>query len=107
VGGARMTTMRLNWVSTNYPKDRFFVKGTELATALCGAHSRFQICETRILTDDKEFPYGERFDIRDAATVSDAESKAGVRPKIIKTFFDVDDAIAYCMANDPAPNYDD
>jgi hypothetical protein len=97
----------LNWRGLDYPKDKFFHKGTELAYALCGAHSRFQIVETRCFTDDPQDRYGLHFCVRDAATVSDAQVREGKRPAIARTFEDLDEAIAWCQANDPFIDFDE
>lgn len=91
----------LNWKSTNYDQSKFFHKGTELAVALCGGYSRFQICETRIMTNDTEYPYDLDYRVRDAATVSDAEVREGKRPEVVASFSDLDEAIAFCMERDP------
>lgn len=92
----------LDWRSSNYDKAKVLVKGTELATALCGAHSRFQICDVRAYDPDSATYTGHAYHVRDAGTVTMREVAAGVRPAIVEHFGDnLDAAIAYCMANDP------
>lgn len=85
----------LNWkfiTPSNSPK--FMVNGTELNQALCGNNSRFAIVEVRAY--DASMNADRRYVVRDAATVSDAEIKAGIRPKIVANFNYEDEAINYC-----------
>lgn len=90
----------LNWrtiTPANHPA--FLVKGTELAAALCGAHSRFQIVEVRTRSADG-FPDRE-YCVRDASKITLEEVRAGKRPPIVGTTGDLDQAIAACMKYDP------
>lgn len=86
----------LNWrnvTPSNSPQ--FLVKGTELNNALCGKLNRFQICEVR--SYDAQRNADRQYIVRDAETISDAAVRAGVRPKIVARFADLDEAINYCM----------
>ena len=87
--------MELNWQSltpSNSPK--LMVKGAELNQAVCRLHnSRYAIVEVRIYDINRHADTG--YSIRDAATVSDAEVKAGKRPKQIAYFNYEDDAINF------------
>lgn len=85
----------LNWQTiTPSSSPRFLIRGTEMAAALCGHWNRFQIVETR--TYDGQHS-GTRYDVRDAATVSDADVKAGKRPAIVAWFDNPDDAVIFCQ----------
>lgn len=75
-------------IPSNHPK--FMVKGTELATLVCGQYSRFQICEHRCY-DIAGFA-DRNYAVRDAQTVTDAEVKQGIRPKIIARFNTLEEA---------------
>jgi hypothetical protein len=66
---------------------------TFLSVALCGEHSQFQICEIRCL--DADGNPDRRYAIRDAETVSDADVRAKIRPKIVAWRTTVDEAIAF------------
>ena len=99
-----MSALRWHTV-TGSRADNFMVKGTELSVALCGAHSRFQLCEIRAY--DAERNADRTYAIRDADTVTDAERKVGKRPSIVAWESDLDAAIAYCERLDPVPVYDD
>jgi hypothetical protein len=84
----------LNWKTvTGAANPKFLVKGTELSVTLCGEHSRFQICEIRCL--DADGNPDRRYAIRDAETVSDADVRAKIRPKIVAWLARVDEAIAF------------
>lgn len=95
----------LNWFS-NYDPAKVLHKGTELATALCGAHSRFQICDVRAFDAESETYTGHVYCARDAATVTLAQTAEGVRPAIVARFDDLDEAIAYCQTHDPADDWE-
>jgi hypothetical protein len=85
----------LDWrtkVSSMDPK--FMVKGTELATAMCGQNGRFQICEVRALDADR-MP-GVRYRVRDALTVSDQDVRDGKRSEIVQDVATLDEAVAFC-----------
>jgi len=93
----------LDWHTSDYDRAKVLHKGTELATALCGAHSRFQICDIRAYDPESDTYTGHTFSVRDAATVNMAQIAAGIRPSIVANFGDdLDAAIAYCVTNDPA-----
>jgi len=92
----------LDWHSSNYDPAKVLHKGTELATALCGAHSRFQICDVRAYDEESKTYTGHVYSVRDASTVNMKQIAEGVRPSIVEHFKDLDEAIAYCTANDPA-----
>lgn len=87
--------MELNWrtlTPSNSPK--FMVKGTELNQALCRLHnSRYAIVEVRRYDQNGHADRG--YSIRDATTVSDADVKAGKKPKQIAYFDYEDDAINF------------
>lgn len=81
--------MNLNWQYVTDPRDpKFKVKGTRIAQAVCGFRSRFAIVELRT------YDFGVVYGIADAETVSDADVKAGVRPRIVKWFDNLEDAVA-------------
>ena len=89
----------LNWrtiTSSNNPD--FLTKGTEVSVALCGAHSRFQICEIR--SYDKNNNPGFSYFVRDAQTVSLKQVREGIRPAIVEKFSDLEKAILFCEKND-------
>lgn len=85
----------LNWRTVTTSTDRrFLIKGTELSTAICGKHSRFQICEIRRIAADG---FSDRvYAVRDADTVTDAQVKAGERPAIVKWFDSDQEAEIWC-----------
>ena len=87
----------LNWRSVTNSNDcKFMVKGTELAVAIVpGTFSRFQVCEVR--SYDKDNHADGRYLVRDAHTVSDAEVKAGVRPRIVANVATLDEALKFCQ----------
>ena len=91
-----MMATALNWKSSDYDRAKVLHKGTELATAIYGQFSRFQICDVRSYDADSRTYTGHVYSVRDAHTVNDAEVKAGVRPKVVASFEDLDAAIAYC-----------
>ena len=79
------------------------VRGTELEVCFpAGFLSRFAIYSVRTVQwirdrDHWNGGYGEydvRYRVRDAFTVSDADVKAGVRPKIFGEYATLDDALA-------------
>lgn len=73
----------LSWrtiTPSNNPK--FTVKGTELAQAIVpGTNSRFAIVEVRTIDADRFLSV--TYYVRDAKTVSDAEVRDGIKPKIV------------------------
>lgn len=91
----------LNWRSSEYDPSKVLHRGTELATSLCGAHSRFQICDVRAYDPDSKTYTGHTYAVRDAATVTLAQVADGVRPSVVGWFEDLDEAITYCQTNDP------
>ena len=78
---------------------QFLQSGVELAAAFVpGTSHRFQLCEIRIATRDGQIMVPDReVVVRDAANVSDADIREGIRPKIIGRFASADEAIAFCM----------
>lgn len=86
----------LAWRTVTHSQDsRFMVTGTELSRAIVpGTMSRFQICEVR--SRDSEGHADRRYAIRDAATVTDAEVREGVRPRIVEWFPDELAALEWC-----------
>ncbi len=90
----------LQWTTvTDSRSSKFFVKNTELATALVRPRCRYQICEMRTYDPSAEWPYGERYEVRDAHSVSDADIKAGVRPHIVFRASTFDEIVAFCENN--------
>lgn len=80
---------QLNWnYVTDYRDPKFMVKGTRIAQAVRGFQSRFALVEVR--TRDHGVTYG----ISDAETVSDAEVKVGVLPKIVKWSDDAEELLS-------------
>lgn len=82
---------------SNSPK--YMVKGTELNQAIVpGYLSRYAIVEVRTYDADRHADRG--YSIRDANTVSDADVKAGKKPKQIAFFNFEDDALNYIKCLD-------
>lgn len=95
-----MRALSLKWNSVTSVYDpKYNVKGTEIANALCGGHSRYQICEVR--KRDADGFMAVDYVVRDAHTVSDAQVKDGVRPAIVGRTDDVEKAVEFCLKNDP------
>jgi hypothetical protein len=84
-----------NVTKSNDPK--FLVKGTELNTKVCGRLSRYQLCEIRSY-EDNGFP-DRIYYVRDAHTISDADIRDGVRPKIVATFKTQNEAMNFIENN--------
>ena len=88
-----------NWrtvTGSNHPK--FMVKGTELSVCLApDTRSRFQLCEVR--SYDATGQADRRYLVRDAHTVSDAEVKAGIRPRVVANCATLDEALNYVRQN--------
>lgn len=78
-------------IGSNNPK--FMVKGHELAVTFYKSH-RFAIYEVRTLEADGYCSTAYR--VRDAHTVSDAEVREGVRPKVVGERLTWDEAVALC-----------
>lgn len=80
---------------------QFLTKGAELACAVVPNTShRFMICEVRTIKRiGGEFEFDRQYCVRDAASVSDAEVRNGVRPHIVARFDEPDAAVAYCLAH--------
>ena len=87
----------LKWHSLNYKPQDYFVKGTELTQALAGSNKRYALIEVRCY--DKDCNAELLYRVRDAATVSDEQVKAGVRPKVVFESLDYDEALNYCKNN--------
>lgn len=84
----------LNWhtvTGSNSPK--FMVKGTILATALCGQNSRYKLSEIRCY--DAEGHADRRYTVADAEAISDVEVKAGKRPPMVARFNDYSEALEF------------
>jgi hypothetical protein len=82
------------------------VRGTELEVSIpAGFLSRFAIYSVRRMewVSDPTLPAGGiwahdvSYRVRDAATISDAEVKAGVRPKIVGEFKTLEEAEAFML----------
>lgn len=86
------------WRTVTHSQDpRFLVRGTELSVMIVpDTLSRFQLCEVRTYDRGEVFPHGRRYAVRDAATVTDAQVREGVRPAIVKWFPDELAAIEWC-----------
>jgi hypothetical protein len=92
-----MSAPILSWRGLPYSRDAFLTKGTELAFAYVpGTLSRFAIYETRGGRDEHGHPTLV-YRLRDAATVSDADLRAGKRPSVIGTFSEPDEAAAEAL----------
>lgn len=91
----------LSFRALPYPRDKFLVRGTELAVAVvAGTLSRFAVYEVRTLCGPSAaMQYDRAYMVRDAATVSDEAVRAGQRPKVVARFDDERDAEAFCVAN--------
>jgi hypothetical protein len=75
-------TANLEWQTLAVPPGHELVKGTEIAMAYVpGTQKRFAVCETRTVEQDRSL--GMCYRLRDAATVSDADIRSGIRAKII------------------------
>jgi hypothetical protein len=87
-----MSAPILSWRGLPYSRDAFLTKGTELAFAYVpGTLSRFAIYETRGGRDEHGYPTLV-YRLRDSATVSDADLRAGKRPSVVGTFSEPDEA---------------
>jgi len=87
-----LSAVSLAWRSLPYDPAKFLVKGTEIAQAIVpGTLSRFAIVETRALDETRVPTLVYR--LRDAQTVSDAEIKAGHRPRIVGVFDEPEKAV--------------
>lgn len=87
----------LDWRSLPYKSGADLVKGTELAVALVpGTLSRFAIYETRGI-DEARLPCLV-YRLRDAETVSDADVRQGVRPRIVGTYAEPEQAISAALS---------
>lgn len=84
---------------------KFMVKGHVLASALYGPQNRFLIEEVRAMVDDAScfegYYMGVCYRVRDAATVTDAQVRAGQHSKIIGQMETAQAAMAFC---DGIPN---
>lgn len=87
----------LFWHSLDYPRDKFFVVGTELSQAVVPETlHRFVIVEVR--TMDSERQPDLRYSVRDALTVSLDDVRAGGRPRQVASFSDPDQAERWARA---------
>lgn len=95
-----MSRLALNWRTvTDSRSSAFFVKHTRLAVALC-YQSRFAIYETRGPAN-ADGSYDDYYQVADAATVSDADIKAGKSPKVVfrSVGLDLNAALSFCDNN--------
>lgn len=85
------------WVSVTTSRDAaFMVKNTEIAnTIVPDTLCRFQICEHRAY--DADMTPNVIYRVRDAETVTDSEVSDGVRPRIVRSFTDFDEAVSWCQ----------
>jgi hypothetical protein len=75
---------------------RFLVRGTELNNMLVpGLHARYQLCEIRSFDSTTGF-HDRRYAVRDAATVTDEDVRAGKRSAIVAWFDYEDAALSFC-----------
>lgn len=91
---------------TPHSSSQFLTKGAELAVAIVPNTShRFMLCEVRTIQRvGCEVEFDREYCVRDAASISDADVRNGVRPHIVARFDEPDAALAYCLAqaeNDP------
>jgi hypothetical protein len=90
----------LNWRSLTSDRDSrhtFMVTGTELSVApVPGYQSRFCLYEVR--SYDAAGEADRVFRVRDAATVTLAQVREGVRPAVVGTFDSEDAALAFCAS---------
>lgn len=85
---------------THSQSDRFLIRGTELSVMIVpDTMHRFQLCEMRTYDRGEAFPHGRNYVVRDAATVTDAQVREGVRPAIVARFPDELAAIEWCKNN--------
>lgn len=90
--------MSLEWRSLPYERSKFLVVGTEIAAAFVpGTLSRFAIVEIRGYPR-LDGPGDVYYAVRDAATVSDDDVRAGKRAKVVNRFADPDAAVEWCLA---------
>lgn len=80
--------------ATNSPN--FWTKGTELASALVGPRSQYQVIETRTIQRQKDgsLEYDREYVVRDAAGITLAEVRAGKRPPIVGRFATLDEFLS-------------
>lgn len=87
----------MQWRSVTPSNDRrFLVSGTELNNMLVpGLRSRYQLCEIRSYDRTTGF-HDRRYAVRDAATVTDEQVRAGKRSEIVAWFDHEDAALSWC-----------
>lgn len=91
----------LQWRTlTDSRSPKFFVKHTRLAVAFYARH-RFGIYEVRGAADS-DGSYADYYVVTDAETVSDAEVKAGVKPRAVfrSPVLDLQAALDFCDAKE-------
>lgn len=94
-----MSAVRLEWRSLPYDPSKFLVVGTEIAAAYVpGTLSRFAVVETRGHPHDN-YAGDVRYALRDAETVSDADVRAGRRPKMVGWFDTPDEAVEFALSS--------
>jgi len=87
----------LSWHGVDYEKSRFFVKGTILAQSIVpGTLSRFAVREVRGGIGDDGYST-LRYELADAATVSDADVRAGKLPRSVYWSDEPDDCVVEAM----------
>lgn len=95
----------LQWRTiTDSRSPKFFVKHVRLAVAFYG-HHRFGIYEVRGAADG-DGSYADYYVVTDAETVSDAEVKAGIMPKVVfrSPVLDLSAALDFCDKSLDASN---
>lgn len=84
----------LEWRPLAYPAGRDLVKGTELASAFVpDTLHRFAVVETRAI--DAEGLPCLIYRLRDAETITDSEVREGVKPRVIGTYPEPEDAVSH------------
>lgn len=87
----------LSWHGVDYEKSRFFVKGTILAQSIVpGTLSRFAVREVRGGIGDDGYST-LRYELADAATVSDEDVRAGKLPRVVYRSDEPDDCVVEAM----------
>lgn len=89
----------LNWRTVTNSRDaKFMVRGTELSVAIVpDTLHRFQLCEIRtVIRGDEGIEYDREYHVRDAHSVSDAEVRDKVRPRVVAKFASEAEALQFC-----------
>jgi len=80
---------------------KYLVRGTEIDCTFYGPMHRFMIYSVRALVpapewSDNRFELDFEYHVRDAESISDAQVKAGERPKVVARFKTLEEATRYC-----------